>query len=465
MATQVQFRGGTTTEHTSFTGAAREVTVDTTKDTVVVHDGSTAGGFPLLRASGGAQDISTTGDVSAADGTFTGDATLTGDLTINTDAFFVDASETKVGIGTTSPQTITHILGVDPILRIQDNSTPIADAFAAIQLGESGANEALGNYWQIAMEGDSGTSTDHLTFKDGAGERMRIDSDGNLGIGTDSPSGLLHISGDTCQLHFTDEDDSSSSRIYQSGATFAIDVDQADAKASSVIAFKVDDAEAMRIDSSGDATFVGDVKAGERDPTATDTRGVRIAVDSSNGGCYVQAKSSATSSAVMAFQALHGTTENFKVMFNGNVTAAGALSKGSGSFKIDHPIPDKKDTHHLVHSFIEGPQADLIYSGMVTLVSGKAEINLDTAARMTEGTFLLLNTNLRRFVSNEGGWTAVKSSITGNVLTVEAQDDTCTDEVFWTVIGERKDQHMLDTEWTDENGRVITEPLKSVEED
>ena len=49
MATQVQFRGGTTTEHASFNGAAREVTVDTTKQTVVVQDGSTNGGFPLLR--------------------------------------------------------------------------------------------------------------------------------------------------------------------------------------------------------------------------------------------------------------------------------------------------------------------------------------------------------------------------------------------------------------------------------
>ena len=48
MATQVQFRGGTTTEHSSFNGAAREVTVDTTKQTLVVQDGTTNGGFPLL---------------------------------------------------------------------------------------------------------------------------------------------------------------------------------------------------------------------------------------------------------------------------------------------------------------------------------------------------------------------------------------------------------------------------------
>jgi hypothetical protein len=48
MAIQVQFRGGTTAETATFTGAAKEVTVDTTKKTLVVHDGSTAGGFPLV---------------------------------------------------------------------------------------------------------------------------------------------------------------------------------------------------------------------------------------------------------------------------------------------------------------------------------------------------------------------------------------------------------------------------------
>jgi hypothetical protein len=49
MSKLLQLRGGTTTEHATFTGALREVTVDTTKDTLVVHDGATAGGFPLLK--------------------------------------------------------------------------------------------------------------------------------------------------------------------------------------------------------------------------------------------------------------------------------------------------------------------------------------------------------------------------------------------------------------------------------
>ena len=49
MATQVQFRRGTTGEHSAFIGAVGEVTVDTEKKTVCIHDASQIGGFPLLR--------------------------------------------------------------------------------------------------------------------------------------------------------------------------------------------------------------------------------------------------------------------------------------------------------------------------------------------------------------------------------------------------------------------------------
>jgi len=48
---QVQFRRGTTSQHSSFTGATGEVTVDTDLDTLRVHDGSTAGGVRLAKYS------------------------------------------------------------------------------------------------------------------------------------------------------------------------------------------------------------------------------------------------------------------------------------------------------------------------------------------------------------------------------------------------------------------------------
>ncbi len=146
------------------------------------------------------------------------------------------------------------------------------------------------------------------------------------------------------------------------------------------------------------------------------------------------------------------------VTVSGDFTITGSLSKGSGSFKIDHPI--KPDTHHLVHSFIEGPQADNIYRGRVTLVDGAATVNLDESGRMTEGTFIALNSNVQCFMTNEDGWTAVRGRVDGNILTIEAQDEICKDTVSWLVIGERRDQHMIDADWTDESGRIITEPEK-----
>jgi hypothetical protein len=52
MATQVQFRRGTTSENDVFKGAIGEVTVDTSKNTLRVHDGSTVGGYPVLKNDG-----------------------------------------------------------------------------------------------------------------------------------------------------------------------------------------------------------------------------------------------------------------------------------------------------------------------------------------------------------------------------------------------------------------------------
>lgn len=183
----------------------------------------------------------------------------------------------------------------------------------------------------------------------------------------------------------------------------------------------------------------------------TDTQAASVRHNENNDRLFVQAKGD------IYFQT-GGTSTTATLNTSGDLDVTGALSKGSGSFKIDHPL--KPDTHHLVHSFLEGPQADNLYRGTVALVGGAATVNLDTAGRMSEGTFVALNGNVQCFTSNEQGWTAVRGSVSGNILTIEAQDSACTDTVSWLVIGERKDQHMIDTHWTDADGRVITEPEK-----
>lgn len=56
MSVARQRRRGTTANHAAFTGLAGEVTIDTDKKTAVVHDGATAGGFPLKRDNVSATD-------------------------------------------------------------------------------------------------------------------------------------------------------------------------------------------------------------------------------------------------------------------------------------------------------------------------------------------------------------------------------------------------------------------------
>jgi len=73
MATQVQFRRGTTGQHSAFTGAVGEVTVDTEKKVVCVHDATTAGGFPLLLEDGSNSSFSL-GSLSSCALKFAGDS-------------------------------------------------------------------------------------------------------------------------------------------------------------------------------------------------------------------------------------------------------------------------------------------------------------------------------------------------------------------------------------------------------
>jgi hypothetical protein len=113
MTTALQLRRGTTSQHSSFTGANGEVTVDTTKKTAVVHDGSTAGGIPLateaqvtarVRTDTNAQGLTNTQKLNArtnidapaaADVLALTGGTLTGDLLINS------TGRLRIPVGTT----------------------------------------------------------------------------------------------------------------------------------------------------------------------------------------------------------------------------------------------------------------------------------------------------------------------------------------------------------------------------
>lgn len=73
MPTTLQFRRGTTAQNDAFTGAAGEVTFNTSLDTLIVHDGTTAGGHTLVTTDFTAP-ITTTANITTS-ANFVGQAT------------------------------------------------------------------------------------------------------------------------------------------------------------------------------------------------------------------------------------------------------------------------------------------------------------------------------------------------------------------------------------------------------
>jgi len=324
---------------------------------------------------------------------------------------------------------------------------------AADRMNTQGDGLMYGMWRQgIFQAGIGATNGSAMTFftgnNDSMTEQMRITSGGSVGIGLTNPGAILDVSHTAGTSNII--------RVSNGAGNYRWRVDQL----FSMIMTNASNVDTFSVTTAGAGTFASNVTtSGNIELTSGANRNITLgSVTNYNyrlrtdGDDFVITEAGIT-------DRLRYSYSNVRWTITGGLVISGSLSKGSGSFRIDHPLPSKKDTHKLVHSFIEGPQADNIYRGKIVLVNGSATINLDSSARMTEGTFVLLNGNIQCFTSNESGWTSIRGNVEGNILTIESQDSECTDTISWLVIGERIDQHMIDTDWTDENGKVIVEPL------
>jgi predicted heme/steroid binding protein len=439
-----------------------------------------------------------------------------------------------VGIGTTTinsstklaisaANTVTDARG---ILSVNSNNAYGADLGGSISLGgENGSGSTPYPFGKISgrKEGAGAAYSGYLsfatTFSDGTiTERMRITSAGIVQIGSGtftSANGGLAIKGSGGSPYISWHADDGTRIGYLQMQTSGLATLACTASGQD-LAFEVNGAERMRLNSSGQIRITG--------ASTTDAASAYLENEANNGYFNIYAGGSGISTKGIKLRVTTGSStidgisinsagsvyfgkgggdvlftkpdtvnysiflysgSNSNVIFSGgsgglginnkansvrivqvsdggNMTIVGSLSKGSGSFRIDHPLDSKKDTHHLVHSFVESPQANNIYRGKVQLVNGSAQVNLDEVSTMTEGTFVLLNREIHTYTSNETDWDAVRGKVEGNILTIECQNIESNAIVSWLVIGERKDKHMMDTEWTDENGKVIVEPLKEV---
>ena len=166
MSTQIQRRRGSTVEHSTFTGAVGELTIDTTKKTVVVHDGSTAGGFPLAKESDAlsSSDIGVT--VQAFDATLLNDAdigvTIQGyDANLPTWPSSVDATEVGYLDGVTSSIQTQIDAKMTPTYtgNVDITGELIADSYNETYSALSGTTPAVncetGNSFSLTLSGNT----------------------------------------------------------------------------------------------------------------------------------------------------------------------------------------------------------------------------------------------------------------------------------------------------------------------
>jgi len=130
----------------------------------------------------------------------------------------------------------------------------------------------------------------------------------------------------------------------------------------------------------------------------------------------------------------------------------------SKSFKIVHPI---SKNIYLYHACIEGPRFDNIYRGKKLVINGYCEVDIDSDCNstggMTPGTFVALNDNCQLYLQNNQTFDKVRGYIENGIIKIYCINTTENIMVDWLVIGERKDNDVIKSSFTNASGKLICE--------
>ena len=198
MAKKLQLRGGSTSDHGSFTGAVREVTVDTDLKTLRVHDGSTAGGTRLAKfseiAAGSLNNVveDTTpqlgGTLDAQSNNITSLGTVNGHTIPGGTGTF--ALTSNITFTASSSDTLTNKSG--NISMFTNDSGYITSISAGTGIDVSGTvigleTDLRDGIVAIGLDNNDymGIGTDQFNWFINGGNEMRLESDGDLHVDGD----------------------------------------------------------------------------------------------------------------------------------------------------------------------------------------------------------------------------------------------------------------------------------------
>ena len=171
----------------------------------------TGGTLPVSRGGTGTTSSTGSGALVLKDA-----PAFTGDATFDTDTLKIDATNNRVGIGTTNPATNLHLLGVgngsSPRLRfetlnngVNGNYTPGGTEIGGMQFGADDltwatqhmSSEIVGIHDSPNYSGALGILSFRTSTSQGSNptEKMRIKPNGDVGIGTNNPAQQLEVHG------------------------------------------------------------------------------------------------------------------------------------------------------------------------------------------------------------------------------------------------------------------------------
>jgi hypothetical protein len=464
---------GTTASTTNTTGAltiAGGIGISNVTDATSSTNGgtiTTAGGVAIAKKLFVGTDLSIIGTISG---------TNTASITSNNDNVLSIDTGTR-----TSNCTVARFLA--PALS--------AASYTSLTVGvaQTTNNAFEARFYNVG----SGLGTNYISFAPLLGTQvLNILANGNVGIGTTSAGAALHVAGSipvtpTGNGVFAGIDVAANSTIQINSGSSGVGSALIDfgysgidfmgriiySNVTNTFSFATNGSIKMTLSDTGVLGVTTLSVSGTTTLAATSHSGITTVTNTTtstsnstgalviSGGLGISNTTDATSSTNGGTITTAGGAAIAKKLYIGtDLIVTGAISKGSGTFDIPHPIVKNK---RLIHSFIEGPRCDLIYRGTVKLVNGTAQVNLDKDCTdhvdnsMTLGTFEVLCCNPVKYLHNNDSFDRIKGSVSGNILSITCENIESDASIDWMVIAERKDTFIKTWNKTDSVGALTTE--------